>query len=151
MSEDWDFYFCLLRDMRASIFVNLSIASVAPIPGQDHMAYVRVFMCNPRDDGLSSDEEFDALSSVQNSLEREISEDLTSTYVGRVTSSGYRDFYFYTSDPSMFPVPASEAMSAHPAYEFEVGYKPDAEWNTFFKFLYPSPDELQSIMKRRAH
>jgi hypothetical protein len=114
------------------------------------MAYVRVFMRRPRPDGLSSNEEFDELVRVEDSLEEAIANVSDTTYVGRNTSGGNRDFYFYTADPKAFAEAIEARMSAHPEYQFEIGSRSDPEWSVYCEFLYPSADDLQRIMNRRV-
>ena len=67
MSDDWDFYFCSVDNKPASIFVDLGIAKEAPMAEYSVMAYVRTHMQAPRDDGLSSQVEFETLKSLSTS------------------------------------------------------------------------------------
>jgi len=150
MSDDWDFYPLLVDSEPASIYLDLGLAGDAPIENQPHMSYVRVFMRHARPDGLSSNDEFEALSGVEDSLTEIFSASDDTTYVGRNTSSGNRDFYFYTADPAAFAGSASAAMAGHPQYQFEIGGRPDPDWDVYFGFLYPSPDDLQRILNRRV-
>jgi uncharacterized protein (TIGR01619 family) len=150
MSDDWDFYPLHVDSEPASIYLDLGLATEAPNRAQPHIAYVRVFMRQPRPDGLSSNEEFDELVRVEDSLEAIIASGSNTTYTGRNTSSGNRDFYFYTADPEAFAEAVESKMSAHPEYQFEIGARHDPEWSVYFEFLYPSPDDLQRILNRRV-
>lgn len=150
MSDHWDFYPLLVDGEPASIYLDLGIAQSAPIKGSADMAYIRVTMREPRPDGLSSQAEFDDLIQVEDSLSEHFAESHDTIYVGRNTSSGNRDFYFYTSNPAAFKALACDAMSNHPSYHYEVGGRPDPEWDVYFGFLYPSPDDLQRISNRRV-
>lgn len=150
MSDQWDFYPLHVDNEPASIYLDLGLATDAPNHAQPHMAYVRVFMRKPRPDGLSSNEEFDELVRVEDSLEQAIANDSSTTYVGRNTSSGNRDFYFYTADPKAFAQAVETKMSAHAEYEFEIGERSDPDWSVYFEFLYPSPDDLQRIGNRKV-
>ncbi len=150
MSDDWDFYPLLVDSEPASIYVDLGLAGEAPIENQNHMVYIRVFMRQARPDGLSSNDEFDDLIGVEDSLTEIFSGSDKTTYVGRNTSSGNRDFYFYTADAAAFEESARAAMAGHPNYQFEVGGRPDPDWNAYFGFLYPSPDDLQRVLNRRV-
>jgi uncharacterized protein (TIGR01619 family) len=149
MAEDWDFYFLNVDDKPASIYLNLGLAHAAPVTGQDHMAYVRIFMRQPRPDGLSSQEEYEALTKVEDELTERL-EQRGDTYAGRNTSDGNRDLYFYTGDLNGFEESVSIAMADHHQYRFEVGGRPDPEWDVYRTFLYPSPDDLQRILNRRV-
>lgn len=150
MSDDWDFYPLLIDSQPASIYVNLGLAKTAPVSAQPHMAYVRVFMRQPREDGLSSSEEFDVLIGLEDTLIDRLASTGATTYCGRSTSSGNRDFYFYTSDSAAFLASAEAAMAGHPDYKFEAGTRHDPEWESYFRFLYPSADDIQRIMNRRV-
>lgn len=150
MSDNWDFYPLLVDSEPASIYVDLGLAGEAPMENQHHMVYVRVFMRQARPDGLSSNDEFDDLIGIEDSLTEIFSGSESTTYVGRNTSSGNRDFYFYTADVAAFEESARAAMADHPEYQFEVGGRPDPEWDVYFGFLYPSPDDRQRVLNRRV-
>jgi hypothetical protein len=150
MSDDWDFFPLLVDDQPASIFVDLGIRTQAPLKSHPTMAYLRVFMLRPREDGLSSQEEFDDLIALEDKVTSRIVRDAATLFVGRNTSSGNRDFYFYTSDPDGFERAAREAMRDFPAYKYETGAREDRDWRTYFEFLHPSERSLQLIMNRRV-
>lgn len=150
MSDDWDFYSLLVDSEPASIFVDLGLMGDAPIKSQPYLSYVRILMRQPRPDGLSSNEEFDDLISVEDSLSELFRCRDDTTYVGRNTSSGNRDFYFYTADVAAFAEVARAAMVSHPHYQFEIGDRSDQDWDVYLGFLYPSPIDLQRILNRRV-
>jgi len=148
MVDDWDFYFLQVDDKPASIYLNLGLAPIAPLTGQTHMAYVRIAMHQPRPDGLSSQEEYDALIGLEDALVQPL-EQRGHIYAGRNTSDGNRDFYFYTADPESFQEAACAAMAGHRQYRFQVGSRRDPDWEIYRNFLYPSPGDLQGILDRR--
>lgn len=149
MIDDWDFYFLHIDDEPASIFLNLGLAQDAPLESKPYMAYVRILMRQPRPDGLSSQEEYDALIDVEDVLTERLAA-RGDIYAGRNTSGGNRDFYYYTADPDGFTETASAAVALHRQYEFEIGGRLDADWEVYRSFLYPSPVSLQSIFNRRV-
>jgi len=71
-------------------------------------------------------------------------------FVGRNTSGGNRDFYFYTNDPEAFRSTAGEAMGRFSAYQYEIGTREDRNWRTYFNFLHPSERSMQLILNRRV-
>ena len=150
MSQDWDFYPLFVDSEPASIYLDLGLARVAPREHQPHMRYLRLFMRQPRPDGLSSNDEFDALGDLEDALVNGLTQDGSVTYAGRNTSGGNRDFYFYTAKAAAFDERAEEVMRAHPDYRFELGGRLDPEWRVYFDFLYPSTDDLQRILNRRV-
>jgi regulator of RNase E activity RraB len=104
----------------------------------------------PTPEGLSSQEEFDALIAIEDALTVELSDMTRCLYVGRNTSSGNRDFYFYVSDVPVFEVKASAFMKAFSSYQFETGGRFDPEWSTYRNFLYPSARDLRRIKNRHV-
>ena len=143
MSDDWDCYPLLVDSEPASIYLNLGLKADAPNQTQTYMSYVRVFMRQARPDGLSSHEEFEDLTGLEDALTDNFSGSTHTTYVGRNTSSRNRDFYFYTADEARFVTLALDAMARHPQYQFEIGGRTDPDWDTYLGFLYPSPDDLK--------
>ncbi|MGX2032457.1 MULTISPECIES: DUF695 domain-containing protein [Methylocaldum] len=149
MSDDWDFYFCSVDNKPASIFVDLGIAKEAPMAEYSVMAYVRTHMQAPRDDGLSSQVEFETLKSLEDALES-LRGDGTALYVGRSTSNGCRDLYFYARTAEGWAERVADVMKAFPSYEFEYGTRSDPDWNAYFRFLYPSDEDRERIQNRRT-
>ena len=145
MSDDWDFYSLRVDSQPASIFVDLGMSKEAPIRSHSTMGYLRVLMRLPREDGLSSREEFDDLIALEDRVTAKIIQDGTAVFVGRNTSSGNRDFYFYVADPTKFEKAAKAAMREFPAYKYETAARADQEWRTYFDFLYPSEIDFQRI------
>ncbi|WP_159108030.1 DUF695 domain-containing protein [Novosphingobium sp. MBES04] len=147
MSDHWNFYPLLVDGEPASIFVDLGIARVAPVAKFPNMAYLRVRMNHPREDGLSSQQEFDTLVALEKDVAKTIGSNGRALYVGRNTSSGNRDFYFYTNDPAI-EAKLIEAMENWPSFQFQTGTCLDREWSTYWGFLHPSPEDLQRIGNR---
>lgn len=151
MTDDWDFYFCSVGvdDRPASIFVDLGVAKDAPLAAYPVMSYVRVSMRNPRHDGLSSNEEFETLKSMEDQLGDLLTRGGSAVYVGRNTSNGYRDFYFYCAREVDWDTRVAESMVSS-GYTYECGSRADPEWHTYFDFLFPGDREMQSIQNRRV-
>ncbi|HOY77072.1 MAG TPA: DUF695 domain-containing protein [Hyphomonadaceae bacterium] len=150
MSDDWDFYLLRVDDQPASIFVDLGIAGDAPIHTHPQLGYLRLVMRQPRPDGLSSQDEYEALMAIEDQVIPQIVEAASAIFVGRNTTAGNRDFLFYVADVPAFETAATSAMKLFPAYTFEVGSREDADWAVYRDFLYPAPDDMQRIQNRRV-
>lgn len=148
--EDWDFYFSNVDDIIGSFYVDLGLTKVAPLTDKPNLVWVSVNMNNPREDGLSSNEEFDTLSAIEDRLQEFIISKHNSTYAGRLTTDGRRDFYFYMGDTTLYDKTISESIVAFPTYTFDFGIKEDSQWKQYFNFMYPNPRQFQSIQNRRA-
>jgi regulator of RNase E activity RraB len=149
MTSDWDFYALRVNDEPASIFVDLGIQSEAPLDSHPNMAYIRLAMNTPRPDGLSSREEFEALIEVEKHIEATLCGEEVG-YVGRNTSAGFRDFFFYTSDLPDWQSMVDSAMSRFQDYKYETDTRPDTNWSTYFDFLLPGKVDRQRIENRRV-
>lgn len=150
MEDRWDFYFAKIDGDVASIFVNLSLDDRAPVPRHTHLVVLRLTMRDPRDDGLSSEDEYAALSVIDDILHAEICGKQNAIYAGRVTYAGLRDFYYYAVDADAAGKAATNAMKDVPDYKFEILSQVDAEWTTFRNFLLPSPRDRQRMGNRSA-
>ena len=144
-SDNWNFYSLLVDDEPASIFLDMGIAQAAPVAAYGYRACLRLVMREPRDDGLSSASEFDALVGFEDAVTSHVVADCASLYVGRNTSGGHRDFYFYVTEPGPFEHAARKAMLGFPHYGFELHINRDPEWDAYFNFLYPSPAQRQQM------
>ena len=151
MSDDWDFYILRVDDQPASIMVDLGIRPSAPLPTHKFMGYMRLKMNDPRPDGLSGQEEFDVLCAIGDAVENSLSaKGGAHIYVGRNTSDGNRDFYFYTASLEKLHRCLDAVVKAFPQYEFILGGREDADWSTYLEFLHPNPVEKQRMMDRRV-
>jgi uncharacterized protein (TIGR01619 family) len=148
--EDWDFYFSNVDDIIGSFYLDLGLAKDAPLVNKPNLVWISVNMNNPREDGLSSNEEFDTLSAIEDRLQEFINGKHNSIYVGRLTTDGRRDFYFYMGDTTLHDKTISESMVAFPAYTFDFGIKEDRQWEQYLNFIYPNPRQFQSILNRRV-
>jgi len=148
--EEWEFYFSNVNDRLGSLFVDLGLRKVAPMTDKPNVVWVSIKMNNPREDGLSSQEESELLGDIEDALVDKVISKHNSIYVGRLTSAGDRDLYFYFGDTTLYDKTISEVMVAYPKYQFDFGTKEDKEWGGYFDFLYPTPQQYQSIQNRRV-
>ncbi len=148
--EDWDFYFSNVDNSIGSFYVDLGLSKVAPLIDKPNLVWVCVNMNNPKENGLSSNDEFEKLSEIQNTLQAVISRRHNAIYAGRLTSNNQRNFYFYLGNPASYDKTITEAMRAFPSYMYEFGIQEDKEWKSYFEFMYPNPRQLQSIKNRRV-
>lgn len=148
--EEWEFYFSNVDGKLGSLCVDLGLKKIAPIANKPNVAWVSIRMNNPREDGVSSQEESEVLFQVEDMLVEKITSKHNSIYVGRLTSNGYRDLYFYFGDTTLFDNTISDAMTSFPEYQYDFGVKEDKEWDGYFNFLYPAPLNYQSIQNRRV-
>ena len=145
MSDAWDFYFANVNDVIASLFVDLGIRDSIPDTERPWLLWSWVYFRHRRDDGLSSSEEAPILHQIEDALTKAVKEATVAELVGRITTAGRREFYFYGPQTDRFEEAVASALKSFPDYEFDSGTKEDAEWSQYLSVLYPSPEEHQRI------
>ncbi len=145
MSNNWDFYFARVNDVLASIFVDLGIRNSVPDAGRPWLLWTWVYFRQPRDDGLSSSEEAPILGDIEDALAEEVKETTGAELVGRITTAGRREFYFYGPQPQRFEQAVASTRKRFAHYEFDVGTQEDPDWSHYLNVLYPSPEDHQRI------
>jgi hypothetical protein len=150
LSDDWDFYFARVNDAVSSIFVDLGMKAHAPFEKRPWLVWVWIEMQTPRDDGLSSNEEAGTLQDIGAALEDAVSGDCDAQFVGRITGSNRREFYFYAAEPGALDAAVERALAPFESYRFQTGSKFEPEWDQYLGLLYPSATNLQRMLNRRT-
>src|ERR1700690_996487 len=151
MRDNWDSYFCTVKNATASIFVNLGLEHDAPMASLSHLACIRVRMRNPREDGLSSADEAADLWQLEDALDSEMkSTDPAGVFVGRSTSAGIRNFFFYVPSPDGCATRIHGVMMEFPHYKVEVDVRSERTWETYSDFLLPNEEQRQTIGNRKV-
>jgi regulator of RNase E activity RraB len=145
MSDAWDFYFANVNDVVASLFVDLGIRGSVPDPKRSWLLWSWVYFRQARDDGLSTSEEAPILHEIEDALTQAVKEITEAELVGRITTAGRREFYFYGAQADRFEEAVTSALKGFPDYEFDFGTKEDPEWSQYLNVLYPSPEDHQRI------
>lgn len=149
-TEDWDTYFTNVDHQLGSIMVDLGIAKIAPLKEKPVLIWVSIKMNAPREDGLSSNEESEKLYEIEDHLAEQLKNKMESIYIGRLTSQGNRDLYFYFDNRLLFDKAISDVMVNYPDYEYDFGTKEDPEWSVYLDFLFPLPPQYQAMQNRRV-
>lgn len=150
MSDTWDFYFANVNDAAASLFVDLGIRDSVPIAERPWLLWMWVYFRTVREDGLSSSDEAPILYDIEDALTREVKDSVNGELVGRITTAGRREFYFYGPRPSGFEEAVSRALKRFPDYKFDTGTQEDPEWSQYLNVLYPSPADHERIKNRHV-
>lgn len=150
MSDMWDFYFARVNGEVASLFVDLGIDASAPMPDRPHLLWVWVQLQAPRSDGLSSSDEAPALYAIEAALNQTLAESHQAEPVGRITTAGRREFYFYAAHAEDLAAAVAQALHAHGGYHADTGNKHDPDWKLYRDVLYPTPEDQQRIHNRNV-
>ncbi|WP_316804539.1 DUF695 domain-containing protein [Pedobacter nototheniae] len=148
--EDWDTYFTNVDHQLGSIMVDLGLIKIAPIAEKPVLIWISIKMKAPRADGLSSNEESEQLYEIEDHLAAQLKNKFDSIYIGRLTSEGNRDLYFYFDDSLLYDKAIADVMVNYPTYEYDFGTKEDPQWSVYLDFLFPLPPQYQAIQNRRV-
>lgn len=146
MAEDWNFYFAQVDGAVASVFVDLAHGAGAVDPTRPVVAWVSLKMRTPRADGLSSAEEAEMLYTIGDLLAVEASQH-GALFVGRVTHSGLRDFFFYVPEARQAKLIQGlhRRVDGFSTYAYDVGKREDPNWAIYREYLYPDAYGLRQI------
>jgi uncharacterized protein (TIGR01619 family) len=148
MSDQWESYFTFLNEEPAAMLVDLGISESSPDPDRPLLLTLQILMNSPNQDGFPDDQEESTLVAIEDSFIDAVELTTGGVLVGRVTSQGFRQFYFYAKSAEGFDDTIEEAMESHGNYRFETEVEEDAEWSTYFDLLCPAKEDLIQIFNR---
>ncbi|MGV3619168.1 MAG: DUF695 domain-containing protein [Archangium sp.] len=146
-TENFDFYEARATKGRALVSLDLAAAEHSPVESHPLRVQVRVKMLAPREDGLRSSEEADALFALEDTLVAAAHEKLDAIYVARAVAYGYSEFYFYVPAARQSAVPALLWDAAPYAFEWQA--ESDPSWERYEQ-LFPDKFSYQHMMNRRV-
>lgn len=144
--EDWNFYLTEIDGKRASISLNLALKELIPIKEKPNLTWISVKLNSPSDNGLTTNEESEILFDIEDKFLGKINRN-NALYIGRLTSDGTRDFYFYSKNSDLFKSESEKISREYPTYEILIHSKEDKDWNSYLD-IYPSELDFQSISNR---
>lgn len=147
--DHWEIYVTYVDEKPAVILVDIGVSKIAPLTSLPNLSWIWVYIKNPDEEGFPSDNENDRLNEIEDGLTNAI-DPADTRYVGRVTSDGRREFYFYTETPQRFRELGSVAMQSASEYEFEIDETDDEEWRHYWDVLYPAPEDFQQIRNNQV-
>ena len=150
MSDKWEMYFAPVDDQPAAILVDLGIGESAPDPERPMLLWMWLQMHAPDDNGFASEEEETQLVKIEDTFIDAVELTTGAVLVGRVTTCGRREFYFYGKPEEGFEDTIAESMEEFDDYEFETGVQDDEEWLQYLEVLYPGPEDQQQIFNRQV-
>ncbi|WMW79618.1 DUF695 domain-containing protein [Undibacterium cyanobacteriorum] len=150
MSDYWENFPCTMGDKPAFISYDHGISKEFEQLNHANFAGFRVSLLDSNESGFPVAEEFAKLNDVEDFLCHSFGAD-QGVQIGRITSNGYRYFYFYTSlDQLRSEEIASEASKIH-GHQIELIYELDLERVRYWNELYPTEDDWRVIKDMRVH
>jgi hypothetical protein len=149
MSDEWIFYPCQMGDQKASIFYDHGIRETIDQIAPPQLLKVRVPLKHPRQDGLSSNEEYQQLCNLEDDLQGLVVKH-AAIYVGRVTVGGYRYIHVFTSDSETDWSARLRVLGERHDYHLAFVLTADSNRTGYWKDLFPNEDDWQVIQDLRV-
>ena len=128
----------------ASFIYDTRFKELGPISNLPFVVITGVTYEDCTDEGFPTPAEFDRLENVFNVLEKRI-DHWSSSYVGVFTHRCQRLGYFYVMDTTGLRDSLKQLYADQfPLYSPYINMRADKDWETYFKFLVPTPQIVQS-------
>ena len=145
---NWNHYLANINDHISSVYLDLSAKKSTIKEHYPTLCWLFIKLKVEKEDGLSHDDEFDILCEYDDAVE-DLIVDSDVIYVGRITTNGMRQFYFYSQGPKPFEAYIEKVINSAPKYQNQLGQKDDPNWSQYDTVLYPGDSGLEQIAKRR--
>jgi hypothetical protein len=105
------------------------------VQGYAHQVGIAVPLVDPEPSGLPSTIENAELSTIEDNLCGLLQTANESIFVAAITTSGMREFVFYTRDPERVKQRFEEARRRIQNHEIHLMIQPDSEWNIYARLI----------------
>lgn len=150
MQEYWELYMKQIDGAIASVLVNAGISAELPSEDKFYVGFIKLSMKIPNERGLVSEDEETQLSFIEDKIEMEALRYRIGNYVGKIVSQGEMTFVYYLKHEFEWPDVVAAAMKEFPDYSYTYGSKMDADWEVYYKLLFPTPTEWQIIQNHKV-
>ena len=150
MQEYWESYVKPIEGHKAMVSFNAGMADVVPNPEFIYVAFVKVALNNPKEDGLVTEEESNDVGFIEDRLEMESLRWRSGKYMGRIITQGEVNFIYYLKMDFEWKDTVEAAMQYFSDYKYEFGSRMDMEWEVYQKLLFPSIREWQIIANHHS-
>ncbi|MHA0858095.1 DUF695 domain-containing protein [Paenibacillus sp. CMAA1364] len=143
MSDHWDIYFSKIEEHFASIVLDMDIWKEVDQSQFSFPIALRFEIKNPNESGIPIDLEAEIINALEDRIINEING--TGYNVGRVTTNGIRDLFFYFSKDYDLSSLTGPIFLEH-GYDIETfSINEEEPWGFYFNFLYPNEYEIQHM------
>lgn len=144
--ENFEFFNRNENEIIQFIVVDIGLNEIAPINSKPNILKISFQMKRVNEAGLSSSkEELNVFGEIEDKLIEKLTKD--ELFVGRITSNGLRDFYFYTKD-NKIQATFEEILKKYNQFKYTINFEVDKNWDKYYNFLYPNEEEFQKIGNR---
>ncbi|MNJ40335.1 hypothetical protein D3C77_352280 [compost metagenome] len=148
MSDNWNTYFSVIDNKPASFLLDLE-----PWKNGENEQYVYLYklsvtLKDPNEDGVTTNKEAEALYAIEDSINDSI--DSNYLFVGRVTTDGRRDFFYYTETTDVEKLKRL-AVQFLETYEYSINrFEEQKPRDFYYECLFPNKSNRQRMMNRQV-
>ncbi len=113
---------------------NSGLTDLAAHPEYRYQIGIAIPLNTPREDGLPTSEEDQALSVIEDALADSLQQDKESLFAGVLSTGGMREFVFYTSNPEAARDRIKVLQEAFKSHTLHAMIRQDAEGTVFKQF-----------------
>jgi hypothetical protein len=150
MQEYWESYLKPIDGHKAMVSLNAGVADDVPDTEYMYVAFVKVKLALPKEDGLVGEEESHDVGFIEDRLEMESLRYRCGKYIGRIISHGEVNFIYYLKLHFEWQNVVESAMGHFKEYSYEFGSRLDTEWEVYQKLLFPTIREWQIIANHHS-
>jgi hypothetical protein len=150
MQEYWESYVKPIEGHKAMVSFNAGVADSVPNPEFMYVAFVKVKLHEPKEDGLVNEEESNDVGFIEDRLALESLRWRSGKYIGRIISQGEVTFIYYLKLDFEWKDTVEAAMGYFKEYSYEFGSRIDMEWEVYQKLLFPTIKEWQIIANHHS-
>lgn len=129
--------------------LNMALKERAVGLGRPYAVILRTKYTDADRYGFPGESEKDKLDSLENDLEKVLSEKNGAIYAGRFTQRGLREFYFYVLDTVDYSAHLKDIMENYPSLPWLAKAVYDRNWTNYTEVLYPSDIEKEKMENRK--
>ncbi|RIX50264.1 DUF695 domain-containing protein [Paenibacillus nanensis] len=147
MSDNWNTYMTYIDHKPASFLLDLDPWGSGEYDHFIHLYQLRLVLNEPTDEGLTTNEEASDLYAIEDAIHDVLSGHYL--FVGRITTDGRRDFFYYTDsdDGSELKRLAAKHIVSH---KYSVDRVEEQSPRSFYEqFLYPDQLSWKRMLNRQ--
>ena len=113
---------------------NTGYKEFGRVAGYDHQVGIAVPLRAPEPTGLPSPKEDAELGAVEDTISASLEQQAESLFVAIITTSGMREFVFYTRAPEAVKQRFEQLRGSITSHEIQLMIQPDKDWDVYAQF-----------------
>jgi hypothetical protein len=135
LGESWSVVQGMRNGKPIIVRFNAVYRGTKGVEGYDHQAGIAVPLNQPHDSGFPSTPELQELDQIEEALCALVELDKESVLVASISTSGMREFVFYTRKPEGLKEKFVQARAQVSGHELQLMIQPDRDWQVYSRLI----------------